>query len=310
MDQLLNLQTWGIDFILWIQSFSSPLLDRVFLAITWLGTIYGYMVILPLIYWSIDRRVGRRLFFVIMSSVAISTFLKNLFRVPRPDPTVVRQPAPETSFSFPSDHAQTGGVVFWGYLAAKVRRGWFTALAALMAILLGLSRIYLGVHTPQDVLAGWLVGLVVLWTALKLEPVFVRRWPQLTLGQQVAMAILLPLLPLLLLPSDENGHYPGEMAGRLAGILMGAALGSIIEDRTVRFSVAGPWWRRLLRYALGIAIVLGVYLAGSLIPDLSPWTLDTAVRVVRYAVLGLVAFWLVPWLFVKLRLADSDRPTA
>lgn len=307
MTQLLDLQTWGIDFILWVQSFSSPLLDRAFLAITWLGTIYGYMVILPLIYWSIDRQVGRRLFFLIMSSVAISTFGKNLLRVPRPDPAVVRQPAPETSFSFPSDHAQTGGVVFWGYLASKVRRRWFTALAVLMALLLGMSRIYLGVHTPQDVLGGWLIGLVVLWTMFKLEPVFVQRWGHLTLGQQVAAALLLPLLPLLLLPADENGHYPGEMAGRLAGILIGAALGSIIEDRTLRFSVAGSWLRRLLRYAVGIAIVLGVYLAGSLIPDLSPWALDTAVRVVRYTILGLVAFWLVPWLFIKLRLADSEK---
>lgn len=306
MEQLLGPQSWGIDFILWVQSFSNPLLDTVFMAITWLGTIYGYMVILPLIYWSIDRQIGRRLFFLIMASELISTFFKNLFRVPRPDPTAVRQPAPETSFSFPSDHAQTGGVVFWGYLAAKVQRRWFTVLAVLMAFLLGFSRIYLGVHTPQDVVAGWLIGLIVLWAALKLEPVLVRRWGQLALGQQVAVAILLPLLPLLLLPSDENGHYPGEMAGRLAGILIGAALGSILEDRTVRFNVAGSWLQRLLRYVFGIALVLGIYLAGSLIPDLTPWALDTAVRVLRYTLLGLVAFWLIPWLFVKLRLADSD----
>lgn len=310
MEQFLDLQTWGIDFILWVQSFSNPALDTIFMAITWLGSIYGYMVILPLIYWSFDRQIGRRLFFLIMASELISNFLKNLFRAPRLDPAVVRQPAPETNFSFPSDHAQTGGVVFWGYLAAKVRRRWFTALAVLMAFLLGFSRIYLGVHTPWDVLAGWLIGLLVLWAALKLEPTLVQRWSGLTAGQQVAVAVALPLLLMLLIPSDENGRYPGEMAGRLAGILMGAGLGCILEDRTVRFRVDGSILRRLARYAFGIAIILGVYLAGSAIPDLAPWALDTAVRVLRYTVLGLVAFWLAPWLFVKLRLADADLPAA
>ncbi len=306
MEQLLELQAPGIDFILWVQSFSHPVLDTMFKAITWLGSIYGYMVVLPLIYWSIDRQIGRRLFFLVMASELISTFFKNLFRVPRPDPAVVRQPVPETSFSFPSDHAQTGGIIFWGYLAAKVRQRWFVVVAVVMAILMGFSRIYLGVHTPWDVLAGWTIGLLVLWAALKLEPVLVQRWGQLSLRQQVVLSVVLPLLLILLLPADENNHYPGEMAGRLAGILIGAALGSILEDRTVRFRVEGSWLRRLLRYVLGIAVVLGFYLAGSLIPDLSPWILDTAVRIVRYFLLGLVSFWLVPWLFVKVRLADSD----
>lgn len=304
MDQVL--QTWGTDFILWVQSFASPLLDQVFLAITWLGTIYGYLAILPLIFWSIDRSAGRRLFFLVMTSVLVSAFFKNLFRVPRPDPSLVRQPEPETSFSFPSDHAQTGGAVFWGFLASRVRRGWFTAVAVLMAFLLGFSRIYLGVHRPQDVVAGWLIGLLLLWAFLRLEPRLVQRWQQLSLGQQVAVAVLLPLLPLFLVPSDENGRYPAEMAGRVAGILIGGGLGSILEARTVGFRSDGVWWRRLLRYAVGMPLVLGVFLASSAVPDLSPWALDTAVRVLRYAVLGLVAFWLAPWLFVKLRLAERS----
>ncbi|MCS6844984.1 MAG: phosphatase PAP2 family protein [Caldilineales bacterium] len=305
MDQLL--QTWGIDFIVWVQSFANPLLDRFFLAITWLGTIYGYLVLLPLIYWSINRSAGRRLFFLVMTSVLVSAFFKNLFRVPRPDPSLVRQPEPETSFSFPSDHAQTGGVVFWGFLASRVRRGWFTAVAVVMAFLLGFSRIYLGVHRPQEVVAGWLIGLALLWLFLRWEPRLVQRWQRLGLGPQVAVAVLLPLLPLFLVPSDENGHYPAEVAGRVAGILIGGGLGSILESRTVRFRSDGAWWRRLLRYALGMPLVLAVFLAGSAVPDLSPWALDTAVRVLRYAVLGLVAFWLAPWLFVKLRLADAEK---
>jgi len=76
MEQLLELQAPGIDFILWVQSFSHPVLDTIFRAITWLGSIYGYMVVLPLIYWSFDRQIGRRLFFLVMTSELISTFFK------------------------------------------------------------------------------------------------------------------------------------------------------------------------------------------------------------------------------------------
>jgi len=308
MEQFLGTNTWGIDFILWVQTFSHPLLDAFFKAITWLGSIYGYMVILPIIFWCIDRQTGQRLFFLVMFSEWVSTFLKNLFKVPRPDPTIVRQPLPETTFSFPSDHAQTGGVVFWGYLASRVRRTWFTILAVVMAFLLGASRIYLGVHHPQDVLAGWIVGLVILGVVLKLEPTLVRRWSQMSLRSQVAVIVIVPLLLLLLVPSDENGRYPGEMAGRLAGVVIGAGLGSLLELRTVRFRVDGPWWQRILRYIVGIALVLATYLIGSQIPELSPWGLDTAVRLIRYIVLGLVSFWIAPWVFTRLKLATSDLP--
>ncbi len=74
----------------------------------------------------------------------------------------------------------------------------------------------------------------------------------------------------------------------------------------MRFSVEGVWWRRLLRYIVGIALVGVIYFGGSLIPDLTPWALDIAVRVLRYGLVGIVAIWLAPWLFVKLHLAERE----
>ena len=92
-------------------------------------------------------------------------------------------------------------------------------------------------------------------------------------------------------------------------MLIGAGLGSILEQRTVRFRVESVWWRRLLRYFLGIVLAAAVYVGGSFIPDMEPWAFDMAVRLLRYALLGLVVIWLAPWLFVKLHLADSEMQT-
>jgi membrane-associated phospholipid phosphatase len=306
MEQLLGLQTWGTDLILAAQSISSGFLDTFFKAITWLGNREAYLVILTLIYWCINRSWGARLLVLTMLSSWFNEALKSLFDLPRPDPTRVRQLVSEASFGFPSNHAQTGGVIIWGYLAAKVRRTWFSVLAVAMIILIGLSRVYLGIHFPQDVIGGWILGIVILLVWLRFEDRLAVWWHGLPAQRQALVAVAGPLALMLLTPADSAGRYPNETGATLAGILMGAGLGTILENRTVRFRVDGSLGRRLLRYLVGIVLVGALYFGGALLPELHPWGLDIGLRVLRYALVGLTAVWLAPWLFVKLRLADSD----
>ena len=86
---------------------------------------------------------------------------------------------------------------------------------------------------------------------------------------------------------------------------MGAGLGYVIEERWVRFRAEDPSGN-VLRYIVGIVLVGLVFFGGRFVPDLEPWALDQSVRLVRYALVGLTAHWAAPWLFVKLRLADSE----
>ena len=90
MEQFLGLQTWGTDIILWIQMFSSGLLDTFFLAVTWLGNAEAYIVMLTLIYWCTNRRWGIRLLVLMMLSSWTNEFVKSLLKLPRPDPARVR----------------------------------------------------------------------------------------------------------------------------------------------------------------------------------------------------------------------------
>lgn len=306
MEQFLGLQTWGTDLILWIQSFSSSLLDTFFLVVTWQGNAEAYMVILTLIFWCFNRSWGIRLLVLMMLSSWTNEFVKSLLKLPRPDPARVRQLVEEPTYGLPSNHAQTTGIVLWGYLAVKVRRGWFTVVAIVMTLLISLSRLYLGIHFPQDVLAGWLLGAIVLVLWLRYEDQLAARWGGLSTPGKLTLSVLGPLALALLLPADRAGDYPNAFGAVVGGTLMGAGLGSLIEARWVRFRVEGSIGRRVLRYIVGIALVGLVYVGGSFVPDLEPWMLQQTVRMARYALVGLTAIGLAPWVFIKLRLAESD----
>jgi undecaprenyl-diphosphatase len=99
----------------------------------------------------------------VLSGVALNTLLKFSFARPRPD--VVAPLARVVTASFPSGHATMSAITYLtlGALLARTHsqvsvRIYFMALAALLTVLVGLSRIYLGVHYPTDVLAGWCIG--------------------------------------------------------------------------------------------------------------------------------------------------------
>lgn len=297
MSSLSGLETFGTQVILALQAWGSPGLDAFFKAITFLGNREGYLVLLTLCYWCVNPRWGLRLLVLVMLSSAFNEILKSLLDLPRPDPAVVRQLVQESSFGFPSNHAQTGAVIVWGFLTARVRRPWFSALALVIIVLIGMSRVYLGIHFPHDVVGGWLLGAATLWLWLRREESLAAWWHRQPEGRQVLVSVAAPLAMLLLMPADSSNLYPNETGATLAGILMGAGLGAILLCRDGGFDVHVSWPRRARRYLIGILLVGGLYVVGGLLPEFSPWALDIVIRIVRYALIGLAAVWLAPRLF-------------
>ncbi len=102
MEQLLGLQTWGVDLILAVQSISSGTLDTFFKTITWLGNREAYLVILTLLYWCVNRRWGTRLLVLTMLSSWFNEALKSLFDLPRPDPTGCANWSARPASAFPA----------------------------------------------------------------------------------------------------------------------------------------------------------------------------------------------------------------
>ena len=153
----------GIDLIRWLASHRTPAGNVFFLAFTGAGSTVAYLAMLVVISWSISRKLGAWLLLALVLSLCLNHLLKNWIALPRPFlyARVDNLTTPD-EYSFPSGHAQHAAL-FWGLLMIRFRNRWFRVAAMLMVFLIGFSRIYLGVHFPTDVLAGWMVGALLAW---------------------------------------------------------------------------------------------------------------------------------------------------
>jgi membrane-associated phospholipid phosphatase len=294
-----SLLDWGIQVVLWFQQFS-PGLDLPFKALTFLGDETFYLIFMPLLYWCIDRRTGSRLFFLLLFSAYLNAIAKVLAGQPRPfayDPRV-RAIGHASGGGLPSGHTQNA-VVVWGFLAARTGKKTAWLIAAFLMLAIPLSRIYLGVHFPTDLLGGYLLGGIILilflWAAPRLEARLVEKG----FAWQLWISLLGPLALVLLNPSGDK--YVLSMASLLMGVCSGFAL----ERRFVRFSCQGRWWKRALRYLAGVVVLFGLW-AGLKIA-FSAMEPAGLLRFIRYALVGLWGGVGAPWMFVKLKLAEAAR---
>ncbi|GIV64750.1 MAG: hypothetical protein KatS3mg046_010 [Bellilinea sp.] len=198
-----------LDFIQSLQGGLGGLVS-LFKGITFLGNEEFYLLIIPLLYWCVDAGLGLRIGVMLIFSNVFNSALKLAFHSPRPYwvDLDVRAFSSETSFGMPSGHAQNAASL-WGLAAVKMRKTWFRWLAVLLILLIGLSRMVLGVHFPSDVLVGWGVGGLLLTAYLQLEKP-VTRWFN-ALKPQPAI-------------HGGAGQFPGNFAERLSGLIGGKPL--------------------------------------------------------------------------------------
>lgn len=158
---------------LWLQSILGD--PRWLLPVTFTGEELFYLIWIPFVFYTIDRRAGVTLLVAQLFTHSINELLKLVFHEPRPFwVTLMNVFAFEDTFGLPSGHAQNA-VVVWGYLAfflisQKRFRAYPTiALSALWIFLIGVSRIALGVHFVQDTLLGWAIGCALLYIVIRYE---------------------------------------------------------------------------------------------------------------------------------------------
>jgi len=298
----------GLEIILWFQSWRGPLMEAFARTFDFMGLIEFYLILLPLIYWCIDAAFGRRLGVLLLASQWSNDVLKEWWARPRPfqvSNKVNNLKAVDT-YGLPSGHAQQA-VALWGVVGVQLRRNWVTALVILYAILMGISRLVMGVHFPQDVIAGWALGLLWLGAYSWLEPRTTRWLARQNVWTLISLVLGLTALGLViqpvLLPFSTTAAM--EYSVTSLGAFLGMGIGSVLETHYLGFDARGVWWKRLLRFALGIAVVVGLRSGlKSLFAELEPAPLF---RLIRY---GLMGFWVAygaPWVFVRTKLADLMR---
>jgi membrane-associated phospholipid phosphatase len=293
------IHAWGLELIHRVQAFRAPSLDLAFRAITFLGNEEFFLLMFPFLYWCLDSRLGFRLGVLFFVSGYLNFALKGILAQPRPfDLEAGINLIRETGYGLPSGHAQSA-VVLWGLLAHAGRRRWLWTPAAALMLLIGFSRVYLGVHFPTDVLAGWLIGAALLGAAilvLRTSAAARLRAPRWAWAAGVS---LLAAVSLLALATKDTVS--------VIAAFWGFVLGYVLLAASPAADVSGGVLQRLLRLPAGLAVLLGLYLGlKALFPrEGQPGFL--AMRFVRYGLTGFWAGWGAPWLFHLLGLARGQR---
>ena len=322
----------GIAMILFLQNIGDWLATPMRM-ITFLGNEEFYLFVAPAIYWCLDAALGLRLGLGLMISGLINSAFKIAIHGPRPfwvDAKVTAFSS-ETSFGAPSGHAQNATVV-WGILAKSTHKKWGWILAGVLIFLIGLSRMYLAVHFPHDVLLGWSIGALILWAMIKWEKPFTAWFSRFQFTQQILLAFFTSAAAILFMSAirylirgwvlpeawalaasqaypDADPIAPLALSSMVsnAGTFFGLAVGGLWLNQRGYFDARGPLWQRLLRFLLG---VIGVFILwfglGEIFPrgeTLAPYIL----RYIRYALVGLWISGIAPWLFIQIKIAQPTR---
>ena len=292
------------------------------LVVTQLGSGVAYMAILPLVFWCVDRRVGRSLFVVLCAATFVIGALKLLFKIPRPYWTQAGLPvsAAEQSFSFPSGHALSSGAV-WGSLTWYLLKWWFVAVGVFLTAVVGISRVMIGVHSWLDVLFGWVFGIVLLNVVVDLDQRWGNRiggfgfYKKLALivccsgGIVVFSVVVNPLLwgfeiPYLwnvyaVLNSGVGIDPLSPLFGVIAGgVLLGFGCGEVFCLQFVEWSVEVKFTKKCVRGFFGLFVLLLIFVfCNRVLPSSGNFLLWCAWFVV-YMALGLWVSFGAPLCFV------------
>ena len=283
---------WQYHMILWLQSFHTPILDKVATVMSYLGTESFYLIILPMIMLVFSRQFGLRLTYLFLTSIV----LQRLAQVRHPNRASARRSGcPIRLYQFSdrivdAKRPRTGNDDLIRRTQSHAVQS-FPALRAVLVVLgIGISRIYLGLHWPMDVCVGWMLGLVIGYAGWQIG----RWWSYRGIPWHFAILFAV-LFPAVLFYFN---HDP--IGAEYATYLFAVGTGAVIERRFVHSRIDGVWWKRICAGVLGLGGMIAIqWLLQGASTDL-PW------RLLRDLLLG---WWVTvgaPWAFLKLNVYQID----
>ena len=256
-----------MEFLYLLEKIRLPGLNELMLAVTELGGELPFLVAALIVFWCVDKRQGYYVLSVGFLGTLTNQFMKLWFRIPRPwvlDPefTILEQAREAAAgYSFPSGHTQNSVGTF-GALAVANKNKWVRGICFALVVLVPFSRMYVGVHTPADVLVAAAMAIVFL---VVLHPVIYKNDGKnipvlLAVMTLLAVAFLL-FVELYPFPMDIDLHNLEsgvKNAYTLLGSLVGLIIVYLVDQKYLHFDTKAVWWAQVLKVAFGLLVVLAV----------------------------------------------------
>lgn len=255
-----------MQFLYFLEDLRCGALNVLMEIFTRFGSEILFYAVAMAVLWCVDKREGAYVLFTGFFGTVANQTLKLACRVPRPwerDPnfTIVESARAEaTGYSFPSGHSQNAGATY-GALARCTKKRWLRISCAALIVLVCFSRMYLGVHTPADVLVGLGMSLILV---LVFYPLVFRAFgntKRMALLLGVSLAVAAGFVAYVHLQTGLPAERFAE-AQKVAYSIFGALLGYIpayfFEQKFVRYRERAVWYVQLCKLAFGLALLLCV----------------------------------------------------
>jgi membrane-associated phospholipid phosphatase len=307
-----------VEIIKWLQEHRSSFLDKLFELITMFGEEMIMILVLGLVYWSIKKDAGKRLAIIVFISMGINSLLKVMISRLRPfqvDSSIVNlRPETSQSYSMPSGHTQSSSTLFFG-LASLFKKKSLWVFAITITVLVGISRMYIGVHYLSDVIVGGLLGLFM--------GIFLNIWLQkiknlskiYKILSLISIIILIIMIAIQVVKNISGISFYNELESisKMLGTLFGFGIGVLFEEKYVQFDNHHNHMKNIIRFILGIAIIL-VFRIGlkalfgyvvnpeGLEETLFPAMIAVLLDFIRYALMVFIGLGVYPILIKKLNI--------
>ena len=294
-----------MEFLYLLEKIRMPIWNECMLLVTRFGEETAFLVAALIVFWCVDKHKGYYVMAVGFVGTIANQFLKLACRVPRPwvldeNFTILEEAREAASgYSFPSGHSQSAVGTF-GAIAAGSENRWVKGICIAIAVLVPLSRMYIGVHTPADVLVGSGMALALVFG---LKPVVLSKSAKkmkALIAAMLALAVgFLLYVELFPFPADMDAHNLEsgiKNAYTMLGCLVGVAIVYPAEKKYVNFTTEAVWWAQLLKAGLGLIAVLLVK-EGLRSPLEAVFAGHMVARAVRYFLIVIMAGLVWPMTF-------------
>ncbi|MBR5597364.1 MAG: phosphatase PAP2 family protein [Lachnospiraceae bacterium] len=286
---------WEPTLMVWIQNILGQVGGEIAGVITSLGEETVMVAILGFIYWCYDKKFGVYVGTNLMVGLVANPMIKNIFLRHRPymvhsevkclkqvhegdlyDPLL-------QGYSFPSGHTSNASTMYFS-LPVYGKKKWLVIMAIIMPLLIGVSRVCLGVHYPTDVIAGWILGAVVVTVMTYLQNKVKTKW-------KLYLWITVFSIPGCFY-CTSNDYYTA------LGMMMGFFAANLYEEKYVKFETTTLFLKSVIRVVCGLAVFL---IANAILKAalgvIAIEELENMIRVLRYGILVFITMGVYPMAF-------------